>query len=494
MRDKFLALDLGTSSARSYVIDQKGKVLGKYSVKWVIKKNREYFFMAEYDLNRLKNLIPRLIKGALSVSKTDPTEIAGICGTGQRLGGVIYGKEMKEIYIGPDFDSRGVMVENYPNEESLNEIYNETGHYPPFLYMPMRLLWFKENEPELYRKVKAISGFTEWIFFKLTGKLVGDVASASELSLFNYKNLKWSKKALDTFDLKEEFLPEIKKAGDVEGEVSKEASQSTGLMEGTPVTVCTVDTHLALLSTGLFKGTGVVAGHTMPCLSITNFPPVDPEMKTWLGPYAFGGYYSESNAGITGGLIDWFVEGFLKIKDYKKFERLFLRSPIGSKGVYFKVSENPTDIKKLAEQKMESLIVFPNPSVPFLENPGIEGFARSIVEYIAFSMRANIEEVEGVTKEKGEVIRLTGGITKLTGFLKIVADVTGRELLVNRMSEGTLQGMLILLLVSSGKYSSLKDALASIADLNNVKQSRFSEKYEEYYKNFISLNSLYSQL
>ncbi len=98
-----------------------------------------------------------------------------------------------------------------------------------------KILWLRQNEPEVYSHVHKVLLTKDYIRYKLTGVFATDVSDASGTLLFDVANRKWSDEMLEALQIPREWLPDCYESIDITGYVNKEAAAILGLNEGTPV-------------------------------------------------------------------------------------------------------------------------------------------------------------------------------------------------------------------------------------------------------------------
>ena len=121
-----------------------------------------------------------------------------------------------------------------------------------------KLMWIKDNQPEIFNSAKKFISIKEYLVKKLTGQYYIDYSIASATGLFNIHNLSWELKALDEVGITGERLskpvPTTFKA-----DILPEMKKSLGLYDDTLVVMGASDGCLANLgSRGLDEGNAVV--------------------------------------------------------------------------------------------------------------------------------------------------------------------------------------------------------------------------------------------
>ena len=150
-------------------------------------------------------------------------------------------------------------------EDRIHRITGKPKDYAPVVY---RLAWMKEHENELFRKVFKFCDVHSYLVHRLTGHYKTSWASADPLGIFDLENKIWSSEILRELEISPDQLPEAYCPGTVLGEVTKYAAESTGLKRGTPVVAGGGDGQSAGLGVNALSmeraylnlGTAVVSG------------------------------------------------------------------------------------------------------------------------------------------------------------------------------------------------------------------------------------------
>ena len=165
-------------------------------------------------------------------------------------------------------------------------IYNSTGHRVSASYSAAKLLWIRDNLPDIYKKTYKILHAKDYIIQKLTGKFVTDYSDASGMNLFDLKTLDWNRDILDALDIDISLLPELHRSADVVGRVTAGAARLTGLLEGTPVVAGGGDGSCACVGAGVVAEGRMynVIGSSSWISKASREPAADPRKRvfTWV--------------------------------------------------------------------------------------------------------------------------------------------------------------------------------------------------------------------
>lgn len=343
-----------------------------------------------------------------------------------------------------------------------------------------KALWVKRHEKEIYDKTYKLLAPNDYLIAKFTGRYVTDYMNAHK---WHYDP---QKRVFPTGLLKEAgidagMLPEVAAPGGYVGNITKEASEQTGLSCGTRVVISTYD---AICS---FIGSGVVNDGEASDVSgtVTVFRAASTRRLETVGkkiqqlPYYEGGLHiigGSNNMG--GGLIEWVKQCYYQNEalPYERMEKdageaslgagglIFLpyllgeRAPIwdgDARGVFF-------GLERMHTRKEMTRAVF--------ESTG----------FIDLDMIAAIEE----TGMKIESIRLSGGLARINLISQIKADITGRTVQVLSEFETTATGAAMMALYGQGEYASLSEAADSFVRVRMVicPDKKNYERYQELYR------------
>ena len=254
--------------------------------------------------------------------------MAGIAFSGQMMGCVVVdnkGTALRPAIIWAD--QRSIREERNIREKIEEwEFYQITGHRISSAYSIEKLMWIKNNEPEIYKKTYKMLQPKDYIVFRLTGKMVTDYTDASGTNCMDLENLRWSEKILDITGIDREKLTEIQDSTYVAGEIGKNISRECGLPEGTPVVLGAGDGLCAAVGAG-----SVNDGDTFNYLgssswvALTSSRPIfDKEMRTYNWAHMVKGKFSPNGTMQAAGNSYQFIRRILckDLEDKANSERV----------------------------------------------------------------------------------------------------------------------------------------------------------------------------
>ena len=356
-------------------------------------------------------------------------------------------------------DTRAVKEIDELNEKyGEDEIFNATANCLSSQSTGPKILWIKKNEPEVYKKARWFVDATTFIVARLTSRVVIDHFSAGcMVPMYDPWKNKWSDRFCTDF-VNLEQLPEILWSHELAGRVTSKASELTGLAEGTPVSVGTIDAGAEALSVGVTKPGEMMMmyGSTIFMIQVTDNDQAR-EKRLWAGPYLFPGTWCLlAGMATSGSLTRWFRDQFAP--------ELVAAEKSGGASAYAEL------VKEAAETKpgAEGVIVLPYFSgerTPVMD-PRAKGmiFGLSLTHTRGHIFRAILEGMGHGVKQhvdlftsigaRPKTIKSVGGGTKNSIWLQAISDISGVPQEVAPLTFGASYGDALLAGVAVGLVSS----------------------------------------
>jgi xylulokinase len=142
-----------------------------------------------------------------------------------------------------------------------------------------KILWVKNNEPEIYGRIVHILLPKDYVRYKLTGELATDKAGAAGTQLFDVRQRNWSAEVVTKLGIDPAWLPKTFEGTAVTGHLTSTAAEATGLPAGIPVMAGGGDQAANAVGTGAVVD-GVVAlslGTSGVVFASSDVPVVEPD-------------------------------------------------------------------------------------------------------------------------------------------------------------------------------------------------------------------------
>ena len=359
--------------------------------------------------------------------------------------------------------------------------------------VPPKIRWIQENDPEAYARAAKFINSSTYITAKLTGEyyidtFLGMAGGFKPLYGENGHPTEETCKGI----CRPDQLATIAEETDVIGYVTAQAAAETGLAEGTPVTPGGDDSACEAISCGIGKMGDLILqfGSTIYMFLLCDHLVMDP--RVWHEEFIIPGTCDVSGATNTAGsmtkwLRDTMFQDLLAAENaggenaFSVMARMAAHVPVGSNGLvclpYFAGERTPIDDPN-ARGAFLGLTI--NHTREDMLRAGLEGVAYSINQHF------RIFEEDGIPI--GRVL-VAGGGTKNDAWMQIVADVTGKTLLVPAITIGASYGDAMMAAIAAGYWADF-DELASKVKIAKTFEPN-AENYEAYKKYQAIFDELY---
>ena len=479
---KYLGIDLGTSSLKASIADEKGNILLSSSRSYPLLLPKENY--TEQNPEDWYKALIEVLKDISSKCDLSDLKVMSFCG--QMHGLVLLDKD--DNVIRPAIlwnDSRTTEEVDYLNNVIGKEkLIEETSNIAICGFTLPKILWVKKHEPENFKKIKKIMLPKDYLVYKITKKFVSDITDLSGTLFFDVKNRKYSKFLLDIASINEEMLPEIHDSFDIIGYISEDFAKISKLNKNAKVVVGGGDQAVGATGTNTLEDNSLFMslGTSGTVFASSSTYKVDKEGRVHSFRHTNGKYHLMGCTLCASLSLKWWLEDILETKDYDK--------ELGN------LPEEISDIIFLPYLMGErSPINDPNAKGMFSSLNAIykrRDLTKAVVEGISFSLFDNLRVMEDLGLKFKEA-RVIGGAAKSSSFLKILADITGLKLKTINTTDGGSLGAIILAMVGDGLYKTLSEASNDLVkdikvyEPNLVNHGKYLLKFKKY-KNLYESN------
>jgi len=489
-----VAIDVGTTGGRVSLFATDGRLLAQARWPWEYLRPREAApWGRALDTNRAWQTVASAVRKTVLSADLEPSAVLAIAVASQRQGIALLDDAGETLYAGPNIDLRGVFQGTRLLAEHGEQIYAITGHLPPHLFAPARLLWFRDHQPELYARVRTLLMLDGWFIWKLSGTRIAEIASAAESGLVDVTKLTWSSGLIDALDLPTEIYPPLLPAGAIAGHLTPDAAASTGLEPGTPIVTAGPDTQCGMLGLGVVASgqVGIVAGWSAPIQQVVPTPVFDPRRQIWTTCHLLPGtWVIEANAGPAGQVHCWLRDLLVPGQDFEALDDLAAQAISADgevTGPPLLASLGPRLADYDAPRLLWGGLIFPLAGgFDVFDRVERRHVARAGLENIAFALRANLEKVEALAGPGKLPVRLGGGLAHSQAFLRILTDVLGVPVWVPSQHAVTSLGACMCAAAGTGLHAHLREAAAQMRtagrtwEPRRVTQAYYLDGYERW--------------
>lgn len=491
--ENVIGVDIGTTSVKTVLYDEKGKVKGYSNDGYTLYQDTAD--MAEEDP---EEIFSAMIQGLQNVlKKVDPKK--------DTLKGISYSCAMHSLILLDEnhkpltraitwADNRAV---DYSDELKKNgigmELYKKTG-VPTHPMSPLvKSIWLRNEKPELFKKARYFVGVKEYINYKLFGVLKEDYSIANATGLFNIFDMDWDDEALKVAGIKRDQLPELVDTTYQLKGLNEKYAQMIGIDKDTPFVIGASDGPLANLGVDAIKP-GVVAvtiGTSGAVRVVTDKPRIDPKGRVFC-------YYLAKNMWVVGGPVNNGGIVFRWVRD-----QLCLPEKVTAEQMNIDAYDLLTEIASKIPAGSEGLIFLPflgGERAPIWDADArgtyfgltrkhtrahmIRAALEGIV-YNLYTVMLALEEVVGEPKS----IQATGGFARSELWRQMLADIFEQDVNIPKSFEGTALGAATLGMYSLGMINSLYDVSQFVGVTNTHKPNPKNYKaYRELIPIYIRLS------
>jgi len=480
----FLGIDIGTSGTKVLLVDENGIKVSSETVEYPLSTPQPLW--AEQDPELWWTATVRATRDTLHKTGVASGSIAGVGLSGQMHGSVFLdqrGSVLRPAILWCDQRTSAQcdwLTKAVGQENLVKHIGN------PFLtgFTAPKIVWLRDNEPDVYAKVAKVLLPKDYIRYKLTGTFATEVSDASGTALFDVANRRWSKEVLAASDIPESWMPECFESTVVSGHITSEAASDTLLQPGTPVVGGGGDQAAGAVGCGVVE-TGVVSstiGTSGVVFAFSDKPATDPLLRIHTFCHAVPDKWHVMGVQLSsGGSLRWLRDTFFPGTKYPDLTLGAKKIPAGSEGLIF--------LPYLTGERTP----YPDPfargdyfGITLRHNK--DHFVRSTMEGVSYGLRDQFEIFKELGVEINQV-RSSGGGADSPLWNQINASITGYEHVTLAVNEGPALGAALLAAVGTGQFATVADAcLSAVKTTGSIKPDEDDVKtYNKYYPVFHSL-------
>ncbi len=487
------ALDVGTLGCRSVIYDLDGNEVSYAYQEYEIETPHPGW--AEQNPETWWKAVKATVKASIKIGKVDPVDILALGLTGQQISIVFI--DVRGRCLGPSIlwaDRRGVRQCEWIRKNIGEDIvFGIAGSRVDPLYAASKLLWVKENRPEMFKRISKIFGSKDYIGFRLTDRMNMDHAMASTMQLYDIRRNCWSETILDQLGISQDKFPELVYSTEVIGEVTREAARRTGLKPGTPVVAGGGDTACMALGAGALTTEKICSSLGTSANIFGSVEELNPD------PMKRVSYYCHVVPGkwiIISGSTDsislrWFRDnlGYYEMKLAKK------------RGLSaYKVMDEEAEKTEPGAGSLVFLPFLSGARSPIWNTDASGVFfgikyhhsrgtlIRAVLEGIAYSTRQRIEVLRALGINPKEIVAVGGG-ARSEVWNQIMSDVTGLPFLRLKHHETAVLGAALLAGLAVNAYKNFEEASKRTVSISE----RFKPR-ERYFKRYSALYKVYEDL
>jgi sugar (pentulose or hexulose) kinase len=476
MAEHLLAIDCGTQSVRALLFDTSGQLIAKERI-----PIEPYYSttpgLAEQDPRVFWDALCSACQQLLAHENVHPEDIAAASITTQRATVVNLDKDGNPLRPAIVWLDQRRTEDFKPVGGLWGLAFDLVGVRPTVNYLQAEaeINWLVKNQPDIWKDTFKFTYLSGFLVHQLTGKFIDSVGSQVGYMPLDYQKQAWAAPShwyWQALAIQPEKLVEIVPVGEMLGEITKAASEQTGLPVGLPLIASAADKACEVLGAGsLAPNVACLSYGTTATINTTHQKYI--EIIPLIPPYPAAvphAYNMELQIYRGYWMVSWFKQEFglreqhlaeeqgLEPEDL--FEDLIKKVPAGSQGLVLQPFWSPG-------------LRYPGPEargaiVGFNDTHTRAHVYRAILEGIAYALRDGKERTEKRSKITIDQLRVAGGGSQSDAAVQLTADVFGLPASRPHIYEATGLGAAINAAVGIGLHPDYATAIAAMTRLGDT--------------------------
>lgn len=490
-----MGLDISTTGAKALIIDENGNVMAVANTPQPISQPKPLW--SEQNPSDWWDGIANSIREALTESKLSGEDIAAIGLTGQMHGLVLL--DENGAVLRPSIlwnDQRTQAQCDYMTETiGFERLIELTGNRALTGFTAPKILWVRDNEPEVYAKAKHVLLPKDYIRYKLTGDYATDLAGAAGTSLLNVAQRAWSQEVLDALNIPAEWMPPVHEGTQITGVISANTANETGLKAGTPVVGGGGDQAAGAIGMGCVTPDkiGVTVGTSGVVFAPLDRYAFEPEGRLHAFCHAVPNTWHFMGVMLSAaGSLQWYKDTFAADVSFDALLEETKDVPAGSEGLFF--------LPYLTGERTPHPDPLARGAFIGMTTRHTRGhMTRAVLEGVAFGLKDSFTLIDNAGLPEKFEVRISGGGAKSPIWQQIIADVLGAPLVNINTTEGGAFGAAILASVGAGIFADVATACEKMIQTGESvavgeNQAVYQERYNIYQNLYPALMSIFPRL
>lgn len=424
----YLGIDIGTSSAKCLVVDEGGNTVALTQRHYSVSHPRENW--VEQDAEEFWSALVDVVCGCVSECEAKGFARSGIRAMAMSAQG--------DTLIVTDADAKPLApaiswMDTRAGEEcrELLEVkdqqfwYRELGITLTPYSTACKIRWIQKHKPELRKQIARFCWVPDFLAWRLTGRHVSDVPSASWSPYLCPSTRAFSEPVMGVLGIKRENLPEVVESGELIGELTSDAAEALGLPPGVNLVAGAFDQPAAAHGAGVRAGERSVlsCGTAWVLYSASTKPPLDPQCRVPICCHVRPDEWGMVLPFTGGAAYDWLNNTLGTEKPASPSDA---EPPIFLPHLYGSVCP---DWREYAKGSLVGLTMAHT----------FEDVRLAMMRGIACDARRNFEVAEELSGRM-ESVRMVGGAGKSDIWPQMIADVLNRPVQVSDLVESACYG------------------------------------------------------
>jgi gluconokinase len=479
-----IGVDIGTTSTKAVLFTETGQIVSQHSIKYPLYTRT--VGAAEQDPEEIWIAVTTSVRTLIKASKIDTARLLCLSFSAAMHSLIAIAKDGQPLTRSITWaDNRSAKwADQLKQNHKGHELYRRTGTPIHAMSPLVKLMWLRNEHPQLFEQSAKFISIKEFIFYRLFQQYLVDHSIASATGLMNLKELSWDKEALEIAGITEQHLSQLVPTTHIVEQINEASACKMGIPVNTPIVMGASDGVLSNLSVGAISpgSIAVTVGTSGAVRAVVEEPWTDPQERLFC-------YALTENHWVIGGAVNNGGIVFQWIRD---------RFGEAEVATAKELSQDPYDLLMNLAQTVApgagGLIFHPylaGERAPIWDASASGSFIgltlrhtkahviRAVLEGIAFNLNLVLQALqERIGKPKS--IQATGGLAKSYFWRQILADVFAQEITVPASYESSCLGAVVLGLYALKKIPSL-DAVTEMLRISQQHQP-IQENVETYQK------------
>ncbi len=463
MRSKYLlGIDNGGSDIKCALFDTQGNEISSYATQVKVSTPEEGF--TERDGEEVWQANLAALRNCIREADIDPEDILAIGITAYGNGLVFVDEDIRPVYpIIVSTDSRAEkLVQEFKENGIERKLFPHTRQTLWSAQPALLLPWFKRYKKEILDKTRWILSLKDYLRYKLTSKLYGEITEASSTSLFDQDKRDYDPEVFAILGIEDCFdkMPEVLNSTDIAGCLNKEAAELTGLKEGTPVAAGYFDIDANALASGILSDEELclIAGTWSINEFLTKEAARDYDRRTNTATISYlpGHFLMEDSSPTSAGNFNWYIE-----KIIQRYNKDLTRNQIYDLCNQMVESRSVFDSSVIFVPFLFSSSSGPDSKAAFFDLSADDDDAslvRAIYEGVVFSSVRHVKNLQRPISSYKSA-RLSGGITNSKVWSQMMADALQIPIQTLEGSQTGAKGAAIGAGIACGCFKDLEDGV-----------------------------------
>lgn len=460
----FLGVDTSTTSSKVLLIDEAGAAVAVASSPHTLQTPRPLW--SEQNPLEWWQAVCVSIRSVLRKAGVKADTVAAIGLTGQMHGLVLLddvGEVLRPAILWNDQRTQ-VQCDEIHLRIGRERFIQITGNVALTGFTAPKILWVKENEPEIYAKATHVLLPKDFVRYKLTGDFAMDKADGSGTVLFNLKERDWSGEVLSALGIPRSWMPPLYEGPQITGTVTRAAAEATGLKAGTLVVAGGGDQAAQAVGVGAVKPgiIGLTVGTSGVVFATTPSALIEPEGRLHAFCHAVPGMWHFMGVMLSAaGSLQWYRDTLAPGISFNDLLKEAETVPAGSEGLQFLPylsGERTPHPDPLARGAFIGLTL----------RHGRGHMTRAVLEGVAFGLKDIFTLIQNAGLGAIVQVRASGGGVKSPLWRQILASVLEADLITVDTVEGAAYGAALLAGVGTGVWSNVATACKEVVRLAEI--------------------------